>query len=100
MQRAFQTEEWGEGACGVFEAGGKPEGFLGGAANGSLMFVISVCAHMAVINKAKPFFKAGCKTALLFVRKGWQISQASPAQGNGGRACRPSPPPGCKAARP
>ena len=56
MQRAFQTEEWGEGACGVFEAGGKPEGFLGGAANGSLMFVISVCTHMAVINKAKPFF--------------------------------------------
>lgn len=29
--RVFQTEEWGEGGYGVFEAGGVPEGLLGGA---------------------------------------------------------------------
>lgn len=31
--QAFQTEDWGEGSRGVFEAGGKPGGLLGDTGN-------------------------------------------------------------------
>lgn len=91
MQRAFQTEWNGvrrlRGCLRLREA----RRVLGAALLMALLSDVChfcVCAHMAVINKAKPFFKAGCKTALLFVRK--DEFQASPAQGMGGGACRPS----------
>ena len=97
VRQAFQTEEGGEGAYRVFEAGGKPEGLLSGAANGSLMFVISVCTHLVVINKTKPFFKAGCKTALLFVRKEWHNLPGLTCPGEWRQGLPSCPPPGCKA---
>lgn len=68
-----------------------------------------MCTHLVVINKARRFFKAGYKTALLFVRKEWQNlgrrsqirtltqkegvgnPQASPVRRNGAGACPSQP---------